>query len=92
MPDRTSSPDPAAQSASDRPGKAEQTGPRRSATPERPDLLQLDFHVVGRFRLPVGCRFGLGLALYPRGACSPPSPRPRSARCMPAKCAWTGSR
>ena len=49
-------------------GKAEQTRSRGSATPARPGLSQLHFHATGRFRLPVGCRFDLGLALYPRGA------------------------
>lgn len=50
-----------------RPRKAERrTGPRKSATPARPYLSQLHFHFMGRFGLPVGCRFGLGVAPCPR--------------------------
>jgi hypothetical protein len=37
------------------------------ATPAQPDLLQLHVHLIGRFRLPVSLRLGLGLPLNPRG-------------------------
>lgn len=38
-----------------------------SATPARPYVSQVHFHVMGRFGLPVECRPGLGLAFYPSG-------------------------
>jgi hypothetical protein len=44
-----------------------QPGRLTPATPARPDLLQLHFHVIGRFRLPVSLRPDLGLPLHPRG-------------------------
>jgi hypothetical protein len=49
-------------------GKADQARSRGSATPTPPGLSLLHFHVIGCFRPLAGCRFGLGIALCPRGA------------------------